>query len=654
MSSWEQTATRFLDSLKLDSIKNRIVALAVLATLVPALTTAVLSYRQSRQALTDQLSSELRSTVSQSAREITLWVDQRTYEVRVFTGSFEVTENIARIPQGGPEGEEARNRLEDYLSAVYGRTSDYLGLQVTDPAANPVASAGDTEVSLESLPADWLARVQRGEVVIGEPYSLATSSPTLAILAVPIDAGLLSVVGSLAASLRFDAVDEILEEFAPSGTGRVTLVTPAGRVIAQSGSATEEAPPVVAVEAEVLDALVGADGAVEYTTAEGIEMVGAMTPVPGLEWSVVARIPADEAYAEVIQLRNSTFILLSLILVVVGGIAYLLGVVIVRPLGRLTEGAGLVAAGDLSVDLPEAGRGEVGYLTRVFNEMVQQIRQSRAELDERNQELERLSLTDLLTGLRNRRFLIEAFDKEIRRADRHERPFCVLMIDVDRFKQYNDTHGHLAGDEVLKRMGVVLHEATRDLDVVARYGGEEFICLLPECSAEDAVVAAERIRTRLAKEAFEGGPLTISVGAAEFPAHGETATTVIGAADAALYEAKAAGRDRVMCAPTTPDEVTRETAHERTASAKKKRGTPKKSAARKSTAKKPAAKKAAAKKPAAKKAAAKKPAAKKATAKKPAAKNAPTEKSTSKKSATEKAPAEKSTSASDTGRKSDG
>lgn len=568
MTSWDQRVTKVLDALRLDSIKNRILALAVLAALIPALSTAVLSYRQNRRALTDTLDSELRSVVSQTAREIDLWVDQRTYEVRVFTGSFEVTENLERIPQGGVVGAQAEERLADYLVGVYGRSGDYAGLVATDRDAVPMAQTGEVEVSLDALPVDWLTRVGRGEAVMSPPYFDAQLSRTVATLAVPIEAGPLSFVGSLAATLTFDAVDDILEGFSPEGAGRVALITSTGDVIASSSGN----PGSSGVDADVLGVLTEAGGSsVEYTAGDGVDMVGALTAIPGLAWAVVAQMPTEEAYAEIVQLRNSAFLLVSVILIVVGGIAYMLGVVIVRPLARLTAGAGAVAAGDLSVDLPEAGRGEVGYLTAVFNEMVQRLKHSREELDERNRELERLSVTDLLTGLHNRRYLLDAFEKEIRRADRNERAFCVLMIDVDRFKQYNDTHGHLAGDEVLKGMGVVLRDATRDLDVAARYGGEEFICLLPACDLENAVIAGERIRSRLAQETFDGGAVTISVGAAEFPTHGDTAAAVIAEADAALYEAKAAGRDQVKSAPPKPKEVAKAKASKRTASAKTRR-----------------------------------------------------------------------------------
>ena len=198
-SSWEQRVTHTLDALRLDSIKNRILALALLATLIPALTTAVLSYRQNRRSLTDRIDSELRRVVSQTAREIDLWVDQRSYEVRVFTGSFEVTENLARIPQGGAVAAEAEARLTDYLNGVYGRSRDYAGLLVTDQYSTPMASTGRATVSVNALPSDWLSLIQRGEAVISPPYTDARVGQVVATLAVPIEAGPLEFVGSLAA-----------------------------------------------------------------------------------------------------------------------------------------------------------------------------------------------------------------------------------------------------------------------------------------------------------------------------------------------------------------------------------------------------------------------------------------------------------------------
>jgi diguanylate cyclase (GGDEF)-like protein len=162
-------------------------------------------------------------------------------------------------------------------------------------------------------------------------------------------------------------------------------------------------------------------------------------------------------------------------------------------------------------------------------------------------------------------------DHEIRRSDRHGRPFCVIMMDVDRFKQYNDTYGHLAGDQVLKGVGKIIPDATRDVDVVARYGGEEFIALLPECDLENGVLAGERIRARVATETFDGRTVTISMGVAQFPMHGEAPPALIGAADQALYEAKRMGRDRVQGAALESTAQTKQLPTKRMAAARKKR-----------------------------------------------------------------------------------
>lgn len=557
---------RVLNAVGLDSIKNRILALALIATLVPALSTAVLSYRQNRAALTENLNGELTSRGSQAAREVDLWVKERSYDVRIFTGSFEVSENLERIRQGGTTGSTARGRLTDYLAGVRGRFTDYVELQVLDPEARPVASSSETTGQID-LPAEWLVRLERGETVLGEPTRSAGGDRVTTTLAAPIFSADGRFLGVLAATLVFDAARALLEGLAPGEGGRIDLVTGGGQLIASS-SATSGAD----VETGLLERLAAATGSsAEYVDADGTPMVGTSTPVPALPWAVVVQVPAAEAYAQVTQLRNSAFLLVSALLVVVGLLAYFLGSVIVRPLVRLTAGAGAVAAGDLSVDLPVTGRGEVGYLTQVFNDMVGKLRQSRQELDARNKELERLSVTDVLTGLHNRRFLLDAFDKEIRRSDRHDRPFCVLMIDVDRFKQYNDTYGHQAGDQVLTGMGRVIPEATRDLDVAARYGGEEFIVLLPECDLANGIMAGERIRSRLARESFDGRTVTISVGVAEFPMHGDSAVAVIGAADTALYESKRLGRDRVTGAPPKSEPEIQQQATKRQTRTKGKR-----------------------------------------------------------------------------------
>jgi diguanylate cyclase (GGDEF)-like protein len=141
---------------------------------------------------------------------------------------------------------------------------------------------------------------------------------------------------------------------------------------------------------------------------------------------------------------------------------------------------------------------------------------------------------------------METLNEEVNRAHRHGHGFAVLMADIDHFKQYNDTYGHLAGDKVLVRVAEILREAIRNVDYAARYGGEEFFVMMPETTLEGAVEVADRIRARLAGQIIAGGRVTISVGVAEFPIHGDTPEALIATADAALYEAKREGRNRVL------------------------------------------------------------------------------------------------------------
>jgi len=161
------------------------------------------------------------------------------------------------------------------------------------------------------------------------------------------------------------------------------------------------------------------------------------------------------------------------------------------------------------------------------------------------------SIRDPLTGLFNRRYMEESLEREIRRADRKQRPLAALMLDLDHFKRYNDTLGHAAGDAMLRAIGSFLQSRMRKDDIVCRYGGEEFTIIMPESSLEIAKQRAEKLRQQ-GKEleiSLNGqflGSVTFSVGIACFPEHGTTSEQLLRAADLALYRAKAAGRDCVM------------------------------------------------------------------------------------------------------------
>jgi diguanylate cyclase (GGDEF)-like protein len=150
-----------------------------------------------------------------------------------------------------------------------------------------------------------------------------------------------------------------------------------------------------------------------------------------------------------------------------------------------------------------------------------------------------LAVTDPLTGLSNYRKFIDVLDGEIRRADRTDRPFAILFVDVDKLKLINDNLGHIAGNQALCRVANALRGSCRSIDTVARFGGDEFAMILPEAEETAAHIVAERIANRLAHDR-DGPTITVSVGVAVYPTNGNRKESLMNAADSELYKAKAA------------------------------------------------------------------------------------------------------------------
>ncbi|HEV7373871.1 MAG TPA: diguanylate cyclase [Pyrinomonadaceae bacterium] len=162
------------------------------------------------------------------------------------------------------------------------------------------------------------------------------------------------------------------------------------------------------------------------------------------------------------------------------------------------------------------------------------------------------AFTDHLTGLANRRRFERQLEREVSRTLRYNRPFCLLLLDIDNFKEVNDTYGHDTGDEAIRRIALTLQAGTRGIDLAARIGGEEFAVILPETEFEGGVDVAERLRVAIREtEIPMAGHITASFGVGEFPLCAATGRELMSLADAALYEAKRQGRDRVERAIVT-------------------------------------------------------------------------------------------------------
>jgi diguanylate cyclase (GGDEF)-like protein len=283
-------------------------------------------------------------------------------------------------------------------------------------------------------------------------------------------------------------------------------------------------------------------GALWWTRGERLETLSLVAPggevvtVP-----VEGRRPTDQVAAEALAQRTA---------------------ILVRALDEERDpvGSGLIGGARNVVVLPlEIERGDSGIallehgghpaLARLPRRTLVMLNQfaTHAALSLRNARLlaaqERAAAIDGLTGLANRREFDRALAREVSRADRLHEPLTLAVVDVDHFKQVNDTRGHLAGDEVLRVLATVLAEGVRDMDLVARYGGEEFALVLPRCDQRNAIVVVDRIRAAIAAHPDLRG-VTVSAGIASLPGNASDGTSLVDAADAALYESKRGGRDR--------------------------------------------------------------------------------------------------------------
>ncbi len=542
MTVWAETIARRLRALHLDTIRNQMLVFAVVATLGPALAVTVASHRQNRPGIGDQVGLELHGTSADAAWEIDQWLSDRLRDLRVAATAYAVAENLVRSQSNA----EAVSRLRDYLNSVRERCSDCEALLVVEGHGRFVASSGG-RMSGVQFTQDRLTALRTGDALLGDAYWDAGLGKAALALAVPIRQADGRYVGALLAKVNLRSVADILQRLAPADSGDVYLMNDQARLILRSRSSSAELmrtklPPATA------QALIDREGTiVQYKRADGRDVVGTLRRVPALRWAAVVEMPRAEAVRRSGGSESGIGVTLLLLLAGAGLVAYV-GLLMVRPIERLAGAAAKVAAGDLSVEIPSAGRGEAGTLTQVFKNLVTRLREREGQ-----GELERLSVTDALTGLYNRRHLMGTLANEVQRSRRLRRTFSVLLADVDHFKQYNDTHGHLGGDAALVKVAEILRKMTRGVDSVARYGGEEFLVMLIEAPIATAAAVGERIRARVAAEEFGGGTMTVSVGAAEYPTHGDTPEELIASADAAMYQAKGEGRDRVIVASRRAD-----------------------------------------------------------------------------------------------------
>ena len=543
----------------LRSIRSRIIVFAITATFIPSLGVGLLSFWQIEAQTSSNVTRELRALSNYASHKLEHWVDERINEVRVLSASNTVIEGLAAMvwPHAAKPGKDPV-ALSHYLRSVQGKLDTILELTVMNTAGEVVASSTATPIAV-TLPQNWPQTVVTAGIVIVSPqWDEKHAAATLSI-AVPVLSYDNALMGALVAVLDLGSLQPHLRTDTNSPLGEVLLLDQNGRALLGSHAGVSG---LMLLDASLLQQLRAQPGeSMVFQELTHREVIGLADVSTTLLVTIVAERDHAQVVSAWVELRNQFLALVSMLLLVVAVVAFRLGRSIVVRLQQLIDAVERIADGDLNIRLVATQNDELGHLTQAFSQMADKLRHNHDEIvaanqamQRQNQMLEALSVTDGLTGLYNRSKLDMFLSDQLARFKRNQRPFSLLMLDIDYFKTLNDNHGHLAGDEILKAVAGILARSVRSIDCAARYGGDEFIIIFVETSADAALRTAERIRSQVEcmRYSVDGQTVvvTVSIGVVQCQSSDMTSAAVFARADNALYQAKHAGRNLAHLPPS--------------------------------------------------------------------------------------------------------
>jgi diguanylate cyclase (GGDEF)-like protein len=518
--------------------RSLVTRLILVGTLFAIVATGVGYYQVTgilRESLTQVVSVQQMALAEHVARD----VDEKLIEQRTFLERMAAALPQERLLQSA--------YLRDWLSERQALQSFFsMGLVVADAKGTILASTtshlGGVGASVAAVAVFQTAREGRsliGQLVVGD-----ATSPANLPMAAPIRDSAGQVVAVLLGSTDLSAhgfLQRLMEGRNQSGGG-LLLISPQDKLFVGSTDPTLLFKPTPPAGVNHLHdrAMDGFRGSGLTTYAKGLEEISAMASVPSTGWFVVARLPATQGLVVVSQVQSFLIqrgALIRLITIVIFGsmMAWLL-----RPLFRSAALADHMTLGATPLaPLPVVRDDEIGLLTAAFNRLL-------AKLVNQQVELERLAHHDELTGLPNRKLLIDRIQQALARARRQGTQVAVLFMDLNGFKLVNDTLGHDAGDEVLREISRRLLTTVRQADTLARLGGDEFVLLMPdlaEGASAGVFVLAQKCIDAVAQPLYVRGSeqrFSVSVGIAVQGGDG-TPESLLAAADKAMYEAKHKG-----------------------------------------------------------------------------------------------------------------
>ncbi len=545
------------------SLRKKLSIAFVMMALLPIMIATSITWQTYEQSMKDSVMERNQGISNEIACSID-WIFMEKIRVLQFVASSEDMRSMNPARQ-----EKLLQRISvQYPDVQLAVVSNATGQQIArwdGKPADPNISYIDREY--------YHTVIQKGTTAIsGVIVAKSTQKPGV-VIAEPIKDNDQTLLGILIINLELEKLIHHLGTVKIGNMGYAYIVDAEGKIIIhpdlgliENGMDESYLTPIIA---EVRDE----NGWVEYGINNQKRLIG-YGHVPSTNWGVIVQQPLDEAMYHVTNLKTKSIAIMistAIIAVLIGlGIAGALA----KPIADISEATHRLADGDLTIRLNIMSLDEIGQLAENFNNMTKQLvkrdealRENHSQLENEvakrtqeltfaNKELQRLSFIDGLTDISNRRYFDEFLEKEWQRAKRNKTSLALIMLDVDFFKEYNDTYGHVVGDECLKNVARVLKDsAQRATDFVARYGGEEFALVLPDTDERGGMFVGETVRANVEKlkikheKSLISDRVTVSVGIAVFGATLDMMPTdIIAEADKALYEAKQKGRNRVEIA----------------------------------------------------------------------------------------------------------
>lgn len=528
-------------------IRTHIRFYSILLVALPVLTLLVVSLFLFRNMVIDRELTRLKQHVAYQQLSVDSWLHVLRRDVAIMADTIAVRQDDA-----GSMLTVFTNYLDHNTDVAAVVRVDRNGYTQVDTASSTGVFLGDRE---------YFTAGRNGTAWVSDVLIGRTSGTPIVIFSHPVFTEQGDFDGVVCLAVRMSTVQNLLNTLAGVGAGESYLINAQGEMLTESQplhemrskelSQSSTAKNVLLAPEIMQAAFNGTNVTTPYTAHHGETVMGAVTVLNNGTWGLLTEVPQDTVLQDfhrliwvMAGLMVGSFLLFFPLLLRFSNS-------IQKPVDSLVGFTRAMAAGKYSQEcsMPDVAGApeEVRELYTAFCDMNQKITST---IDE----LERVSITDQLTGVFNRRYLMLEGDRVVEQCVRSEKPCSCLMLDIDHFKQVNDTYGHATGDRVLVAVARIISEAVRNTDIVSRYGGEEFAVVAPNADRDEAAILGERIRIAVENEQLDHDgeffSCTISVGVSDIDTERMDGATVLesalNCADKQLCKAKADGRNRIV------------------------------------------------------------------------------------------------------------